>query len=223
MQVPATLINECGIATIPDAFSARTEEYELPRRLLLYTREDTQGQAARDFLDFAISEDGDTLIGKAGFIGFAVDRRAQSLDASRVRALLNANVDAYEASFMRQMVGYDRLSTTFRFRVGSAQLDARGLIDKARLVDYLANQPAGSEVLIVGFTDSVGEFDSNLNLSRQRAGQVAEEIADFAGSRLAKVAISSIGFGEIAPVNCNEEEDGRWINRRVEVWVKSPT
>ncbi|MDP5086335.1 MAG: OmpA family protein, partial [Yoonia sp.] len=106
---------------------------------------------------------------------------------------------------------------------GSAQLDARGLTDKARLVDYLANQPAGSEVLIVGFTDSVGEFDSNLNLSRQRAGQVAEEIADFAGSRLAKVAISSIGFGEIAPVNCNEEEDGRRINRRVEVWVKSPT
>lgn len=192
---------------------------------MLYSREDTEGQAARDFLDFAISEDGDTVIGKAGFIGFAVDRRAQSLDASR--ALLNANVDAYEASLMRQMlaqmVGYDRLSTTFRFRIGSAQLDARGLTDKARLVDYLANQPAGSEVLIVGFTDSVGEFDSNLNLSRQRAGQVAEEIADFAGSRLANVAISSIGFGEIAPVNCNEEEDGRRINRRVEVWVKSPT
>lgn len=222
-----TLINDCGIATTPDAFSARTEEYDLQRRLYLYTREDTEGQAAREFLDFATSEEADTVIGKAGFIGFAVDRRKQSLDDARARSLLNADVDAYEANFMRQMlaqmVGYDRLSTTFRFRVGSAQLDARGLIDKERLVNYLAKQPDGTEVLVVGFTDSIGEFDSNLNLSLQRAGQVADEISAFAGDRLTNVAISSIGFGEIAPVSCNDEEDGRRINRRVEVWVKSAT
>ena len=167
------------------------------------------------------------MIGKAGFIGFAVDRRKQSLDDARARSLLNADVDAYEANFMRQMlaqmVGYDRLSTTFRFRVGSAQLDARGEIDKERLVKYLMKQPSGTEVLVVGFTDSIGEFDSNLNLSLQRAAQVADEISAFAGDRLTNVAISSIGFGEIAPVSCNDEEDGRRINRRVEVWVKSPT
>ena len=220
------LVNECGIETSPDAFSARTEEYALQRRLYLYTREDTTSSDAREFLEYATSEAADSVIGKAGFIGFAVDRREQSLESDRARALLDPNADAYEAGFMRQMLGqmvdYDRLSTTFRFRTGSAQLDERGRIDKDRLITYLEGQPAGTEVLVVGFTDDVGQFDGNLGLSQQRAGQVAEELRSAGSDRLSGVTVSSLGFGEIAPSGCNTSEEGRRINRRVEVWIKSP-
>jgi phosphate transport system substrate-binding protein len=220
------LINECGIATSPDAFSARTEEYALQRRLYLYTREDTLSAETREFVDYASSPEADSLIGKAGFIGFAVDRREQSMESGRARALLDPNVDAYEAGFMRQMLGqmvdFDRLSTTFRFRTGSAQLDERGLIDKQRLITYLETQPAGAEVLIVGFTDSVGQFDGNLGLSQQRAAQVADELRTAGGASISNVTVSSLGFGEIAPSGCNTSEEGRRINRRVEVWIKSP-
>lgn len=223
---PLTLINECGIPMVPDAFSARTEEYALQRRLFLYTREDTASTPTRDLVAYATSAEADNVIGKAGFIGFAVDRKEQALDGVRGRSLLNPEVDAYEASFMRQMLGqmvdYDRLSTTFRFRTGSSELDERGQIDKERLVAYLKTQPQGTEVLMVGFTDTVGEFDGNLGLSRQRAAQVASDLIATSGDQLGNISISSLGFGEIAPSGCNTNEEGRRINRRVEVWIKSP-
>ncbi len=221
-----TLINDCGIAVEPSAFSARTEEYPLQRRLYLYSREDTLTEEGRALLTFATSANADPVIGKAGFIGFAVDRREQSLEGRRARALLDPEANNYEAGIMRQMLGqmadFDRLSTTFRFRTGSSQLDERGRIDKARLIDFLETQPEGTEVMMVGFTDSVGQFDGNLNLSAQRAGQVAAEVLDTAGDRLSNVTVTSRGFGEIAPSGCNDTEEGRRINRRVEVWIKNP-
>lgn len=220
------LVNECGITMTPDAFSARTEEYALQRRLYLYTREDTVSEQSVNFVEFATSTGADALIGKAGFIGFGIDRREQSLDVSRTQSLLDPSVSDYESGFMRQMLAsmaqYDRLSTTFRFRTGSAQLDERGRIDRDRLVTYLEGQPEGTEVLLVGFTDDVGQFDGNRELSEQRAAQVAQDLVAFAGSRLSNVSVSSVGYGEIAPSGCNANQEGRRINRRVEVWIKSP-
>lgn len=223
---PLTIVNECGIRMRPDAFSARTEEYALQRRLYLYSREDTASTESRRFLDFVTSTRADGLIGKAGFIGFGVDRREQSLEEGRALALLDPDADPYEAQFMRDMLGrmaeYDRLSTTFRFRTGSSRLDERGQIDLARLVAYLADQPEGSEILLVGFTDDVGEFDGNRGLSEGRAAQMVEEIRAAAGNRLDGMTMSSVGYGEIAPSGCNIDQEGRRINRRVEVWIKSP-
>ena len=220
------IINQCGITMTPDAFSAKTEEYALQRRLFLYTRQDTLSTKGREFVDFITSPEADPLIRKAGFIGFSVDRREQTFDDARAQALLRPAADPVEAGFMQQMlarmVEYDRLSTTFRFRTGSAQLDERAQIDKERLLDYLQTQPAGSEILFVGFTDDVGSFQNNLALSERRAAQVADEVRAFAGSRLPGVTISSVGYSEVAPSGCNASDNGRRINRRVEVWIKSP-
>lgn len=222
-----SLVNECGIAMVPDAFSARTEEYALQRRLYMYSREDTISDGSRAFLEFATSPDADGLIGTAGFIGFAIDRQPQPLDGARARALLDPKAGRYEAGYMRKMLGhmldYDRLSTTFRFRSGSSRLDARGSIDKARLIRFLAGQPEGTEVLLVGFTDTVGPFDGNLNLSSQRAQIVANEILAAVGDQPINLSINSVGYGELAPTACNETDEGRRINRRVEVWIKTPS
>ena len=223
---PLTLVNSCGISIAPDAFSARTEEYALQRRLYVYTREDTLSSKGRDFVSYLTSEDADDAITKAGFIGFAVDRRDQPLDGSRARSLLDPGVDEYEGSFMRQMlaqmVDFDRLSTTFRFRTGSARLDERGEIDKLRLINYLRSQPDGTEVVFVGFTDDVGQFAGNLDLSQRRAALVASEMINAVGNTLPNVSMTSVGYGEISPAGCNSEEEGRRINRRVEVWIKTP-
>lgn len=220
-----TLINECGIAMEPDAFSARTEEYALQRRLYLYNRDDSVSQASQDFLDYALSSSADEVIVKAGFIDLGVDRRAQPIDSDRARMLLDPTAGTLEGEFMRDMlstmVNFDRLSTTFRFRTGSSQLDERAAIDMARLTDYLSEQPNGTKVKLVGFTDEVGAFESNSILADGRATQVMAELVAYAGDRISGIELDTAAYGEIAPSACNASDTGRAINRRVEVWIEA--
>jgi phosphate transport system substrate-binding protein len=75
--------------------------------------------------------------------------------------------------------------------------------------------------MLVGFTDDVGAFDSNRELSQERAEQVLAELQQRAGDRLQNVNLTYRGFGEVAPTACNQEDRGRAINRRVEVWIQA--
>ena len=223
---PIRLVNECGIATTPDAFSAKTEEYTLSRRMYLYNRGDTINDQGRAFLDFAISEEADGVIGKSGFIDLGITRRAQDENDARY-GTLSAQAARYDAGFegevisemLTEMGAYDRLSTTLRFRTGSSRIDERGKLDIRRLVDYLAKEPDGTTVTFVGFTDDVGAFGFNRSLSEERAQQVADEVSAVAGDLLGNVEFRTAGFGEVAPSACNVSERGRSINRRVEVWI----
>jgi len=221
---PVTLTNDCGIPMTPDSFSAKTEEYALQRRLYLYNRADLNSGQASDFMTYAMSKDADGVIAKAGFIDLGIKTREQTMDGDRARTLLDTNVDAFEGGVMRemlsQMVDYDRLSTTFRFKTGSSRMDERAAIDMARLVEYLKEQPEGVKVKFVGFTDSIGAFESNRALSRGRAGEVLKTVTAAAEGQLDHVAFEFDGFGEIAPSACNTNENGRAINRRVEVWIE---
>lgn len=225
---PVTLVNECGIATTPDAFSAKTEEYALNRRMYLYNRADNLDQPSQAFLDFVVSEEADGVIGKSGFIDLGIVRREQSLDDVRAVALQQeaSNYDVgFEGEVIREMLTempeHDRLSTTFRFRTGSSKIDERGMLDMSRLVEFLDSAPAGTKVTFVGFTDSVGAFEANRRLSLGRAGAVLEEVRDAAGDRLDHIQMATAGFGEVAPSACNVSERGRSINRRVEVWISN--
>ena len=222
---PVTLINECGINMTPDPFSARTEEYALQRFLYIYNRADTLDEESAAFVEYATSDASDDVIAKSGFIDLGIARQAQSLDSARGIQLLNADVDAFEGAVVREMMQtmtqYDRLSSTFRFRTGSSNLDRRGELNLERLADYLETQPEGSKVLIVGFTDDVGAFESNRDLSIGRAQQVQDTLQSFAGDRLAGIEFASAGFGEVSPSACNTTDNGRGINRRVEVWIQS--
>ena len=222
---PLPLVNECGIVMVPDSFAARTEEYALERRLYLYNREDL-GDDAKAFLDFVTSDDADEVIAKSGFIGLGIDERAQPIESARGQMLLNVDADPYEGGIMREMLGqmtaYDRLSTTFRFRLGSSDLDERGRADIQRLIRHLEGRPDGTRVMFVGFTDGVGAFDSNRALSQDRAQQVLDEVRAAAEDRLPEMEMASEGYGPIAPSACNDSEDGRRINRRVEVWIQEP-
>ncbi len=222
---PLTLVNECGIGMVPDPFSARTEEYALQRRLYLYNRSDAVDSTTQAFIDYARSANADDVIIKAGFIDLGVDRRAQTADGERAKQLDVSGVDAFEAGFMRDMLGlmenHDRLSTTFRFRTGSSKLDERAVIDMERLTQYLETQGPDTKIKLVGFTDSVGAFQSNQILAEGRATQVMEELAAYAGDRLAGVDMDIAAFGEIAPTACNVSDSGRAINRRVEVWIQT--
>ena len=217
-----TLINECGIAMEPDAFSTKTGEYLLQRPLYFYTRPDTITDEVQEFLTWAKSGEANTTIEKSGFIDLSVARNAQGPESARATSIANAGLDTYEASFADQMIGmmanHDRLSTTFRFNTGSNRLTPQSRDGLERFVNYLEDQPEG-ELLLVGFTDDQGPFDANLNLSLSRAEFMVSEIQNVAQGRLDHITFKTNGFGELAPVSCNSAESGRATNRRIEVWT----
>ena len=223
---PLTLINECGLGMSPDAFSVRAAEYGLQQNIYLYNRADTRSDEVSAFIDFARSAAADEVIIKAGFVDLGVARQKQSSDDMRAKQLDDSDVDPFEGNLMREMRSemdnFDRLSSTFRFRTGSSRLTPRGERDLARLASYLETQPDGTKVLFVGFTDDVGAFESNRQLSIGRAQQVQQALEELAGDRLDGISLDANGFGEIAPSACNTTDLGRGINRRVEVWIQSP-
>ncbi len=67
---------------------------------------------------------------------------------------------------------------------------------------------------IAGHTDSSGSDLYNLRLSERRADSVAEYLA---GQEISRMRMQTIGFGEGRPVANNGSQDGRKLNRRVEL------
>jgi outer membrane protein OmpA-like peptidoglycan-associated protein len=71
------------------------------------------------------------------------------------------------------------------------------------------------KVLVVGHTDNVGTFEFNEDLSRRRARAVAAELVSKYG--IASDRLTPLGAGFMAPVTTNGTEEGRALNRRVEL------
>ncbi len=70
------------------------------------------------------------------------------------------------------------------------------------------------KVSIQGYTDSKGNADSNLTLSKQRADAVQQRLI---AAGIAANRITTQGFGAANPVADNETAEGRAQNRRIEV------
>ena len=84
------------------------------------------------------------------------------------------------------------------------------------IAKLLNGQPTLS-VFIVGHTDSQGSFEHNMTLSRQRAESVAAALVT--SYRIAKARLYTAGVGYLSPVGSNATDDGRTLNRRVELVV----
>ena len=70
-------------------------------------------------------------------------------------------------------------------------------------------------ILVAGYTDNVGDPDSNLKLSTARAEAVREWLIEASGIPATQFAIQ--GYGDTRPIASNDTEAGRAKNRRVEI------
>jgi outer membrane protein OmpA-like peptidoglycan-associated protein len=101
---------------------------------------------------------------------------------------------------------------TFEFNSDALLPDAREQISELGRV--MAENPA-LQVVIVGHTDSIGGFDYNLGLSQRRAMSVVNALATEHG--IARDRMTPAGAGMMAPAATNRTEEGRALNRRVEI------
>jgi len=71
------------------------------------------------------------------------------------------------------------------------------------------------KLYVVGHTDNTGAFDANIKLSMDRAAAVVNALVT--QHSVAAARLKAFGDGPTAPVATNENEEGRALNRRVEL------
>lgn len=186
---------------LPNQKLVATEDYPLARRLYLYLRPDEQNPLALAMINFTQSRAGQELVNQVGFVG-------QNIEAGR-EDVHDDMPDAYRTLAQEAQ----RLSVNFRFEEGLAQLDNKAMQDIKRLVAYLReHDKTESNVVLVGFSDPRRRNASLL--SRLRAMVVRTQLI------MNNVVIKDlIGVGDQLPVAANSDTEGRFKNRRVEVWV----
>ncbi len=99
------------------------------------------------------------------------------------------------------------------FKTGSATIQAESFPRLDRVVEYMTYKRR-SRIHVSGHTDNVGNPKGNQALSEARAKSVRKYLMSHGidGSR-----IEVIGFGEQFPIASNDTDEGRQLNRRIEV------
>jgi OmpA-OmpF porin, OOP family len=102
------------------------------------------------------------------------------------------------------------------FDTGKATIKPESEGSVNQIAALLKGVPA-LKVSIEGHTDNIGTAESNLKLSEDRAKAV---MAAVVAKGIAADRMSAVGRGQDAPVADNRKEEGRALNRRVEVVKK---
>ncbi len=104
------------------------------------------------------------------------------------------------------------------FATGSAELSAPETFDN--VIGFVADNFPGSAVQVRGHTDSVGDPASNQALSEARAAAVQ---AHLVAGGIDAPEVTAAGFGETQPMALEDTDEGRALNRRVEVVLRPPS
>jgi len=84
-----------------------------------------------------------------------------------------------------------------------------------KAIAELLKAESGLKLYLVGHTDMVGKLDYNMDLSAKRAQSVVDALVGKHG--IAAGRLVAKGVGPLCPVSTNTTEDGRKLNRRVDL------
>lgn len=222
-----TISTSCGITYTPSIFDIKTKEYPFARHLFLYTTTKSSTSHAAGLVKYSLSEQAQKIISAAGFIDRSLVYLPFKNQGDRIVRTLDMSSENFNLNLMRKLIKdigmLSRLSVTFHFRTASFTLDPLSRSKIQQLVTALSStQMRDKEILLLGFSDAVGPFENNRELSVIRARQVKQEIIRISGGRIDKARLKEKGYGELLPVGCDNDPLGRARNRRVEVWFKAP-
>ena len=101
------------------------------------------------------------------------------------------------------------------FETASDVIMPASLPELKRIATFV--QTYGYAVRLAGHTDNIGKPEDNMDLSRRRAEAVKRQLVAY-GCEAAK--IKAFGYGDTKPVASNDTEEGRQLNRRVEITLQ---
>ncbi|RYY69626.1 MAG: OmpA family protein [Chitinophagaceae bacterium] len=107
------------------------------------------------------------------------------------------------------------LNAAVLFDFGKSELKKEGVAAVHKLAEQLQSIPA-AEVNVEGFTDDIGNNESNIKLSLQRAEAVLAVLKQQLQNKTG-FNYTATGKGKANPVASNNSEENRQRNRRVEI------
>lgn len=136
----------------------------------------------------------------------------ESLDSRQLDAYREVQKDLYLVPLKKNVP--IRLNNIF-FDLASHELRPESYPELERLAELLVVNPE-FRIEISGHTDNVGKPADNTVLSQNRAQSVANHLITL-GVEVAR--IKAVGYGETKPIEKNDTESGRQMNRRVEFTI----
>lgn len=227
---PLTLSGPCGRPVPATPQHLKAEDYPLAAPLMLILPDGRVRDSVFEVLTFFDGPSAQIVVRRAGYIDQLPERIPLPQQGQRLaNALLAASGTgaaplADVQDMARTLSGAERLTITFRFEGGGADLDAQSIGNLTRLAAMIdSGRVSGTTVLLVGFSDGTGPPDINKRLSAERAETVRAAIEGALRSLHPEIeppALDVLAFGEALPIGCDETEWGRQMNRRVEVWLR---
>jgi OOP family OmpA-OmpF porin len=90
--------------------------------------------------------------------------------------------------------------------------ESKGTLEE---ISKLLKADPNLKLYVVGHTDNTGMFDANIKLSMDRAASVINALVSQFSINVAR--LKAFGDGPTAPVASNDSEEGKALNRRVEL------
>ncbi|WP_321344044.1 OmpA family protein [uncultured Draconibacterium sp.] len=149
---------------------------------------------------FNVSED--------GFMFYSQSMRLADENSLTDPFILNIELEPIE-------VGAEMDLYNIYYETDSFAILAESEPELQKLVSFLKNN-SGLKVEIQGHTDSSGNPENNLELSKLRAKSVVDYLVE---NGIAITCLQSEGYGDTKPVATNETVDGRRLNRRTTIKI----
>lgn len=100
------------------------------------------------------------------------------------------------------------------FDTGKSEIKLESAEALKDIIEYLNANPTVN-IIVVGHTDNVGTFASNMTLSKTRAESIKNYLVTT--GKISSSRLMSDGVGSLCPVSTNTTEEGKKRNRRVEI------
>ena len=140
-----------------------------------------------------------------GFIGNYMDKQAAEIERDIEGAQVERIGEGIKITF----------DSGIMFDVDRAVLKDDYRPELAELAIIL-NKYEDTQILLEGHTDSTGPEEHNLDLSKKRAQSVGNFLSE---EKVNPTRFTMMGYGSSQPVASNDTEDGRALNRRVDVAI----
>jgi outer membrane protein OmpA-like peptidoglycan-associated protein len=149
---------------------------------------------------------GAVIGGTAGaLVGNYMDKQAEELQEDLEGATITRIGEGIKITFDSGILfGFDSAKLT-----EASKANIRELAETLKKYD-------DTEILIEGHTDDRGTEEYNQQLSEQRAASVGDLLLSLGVS---DTRVTQVGYGESQPIADNATEEGRRLNRRVEVAI----